>query len=155
MPAARPGRDTPPPIAVVTGSAELDPASRLFTDTRCRRSCSPWPGAPRRPASELAAAGGDVVVLDRLTPDSLLGELARRGLHRVLCEGGPALFGELIAADAVDELCLTVAPLLAGARPAGSPRAGRGRHRARWSWPASCRRTACCCCATAAIGPIG
>jgi len=32
----------------------------------------------------------------------------------VLCEGGPTLFGELIAADAVDELCLTVAPLLLG-----------------------------------------
>ena len=26
-------RDTPPPIAVVTGSADLDPASRLFTET--------------------------------------------------------------------------------------------------------------------------
>jgi riboflavin biosynthesis pyrimidine reductase len=32
----------------------------------------------------------------------------------VLCEGGPSLHGALIAADAVDELCLTVAPLLAG-----------------------------------------
>ncbi len=32
----------------------------------------------------------------------------------MLCEGGPSLFGALIAADAVDELCLTVAPLLAG-----------------------------------------
>ena len=27
------GRATPPPIAVVTGSADLDPESRLFTDT--------------------------------------------------------------------------------------------------------------------------
>jgi 5-amino-6-(5-phosphoribosylamino)uracil reductase len=76
----------------------------------------------------LAAAGGDVVVLERLTPDLLLGELARRGLHRVLCEGGPSLFGTLIAADAVDELCLTLAPMLAGGSagriargPAGTP----------------------------------
>jgi riboflavin biosynthesis pyrimidine reductase len=44
----------------------------------------------------------------------LLRELAARGLHRVLCEGGPALHGALIAADAVDELCLTLSPLLAG-----------------------------------------
>ena len=35
-----------------------------------------------------------MVVLDRLTPDALLAELARRGLHRVLCEGGPSLFGD-------------------------------------------------------------
>ena len=31
------------------------------------------------------------------------------------CEGGPTLFGDLIAAGLVDQLCLTVAPLLAGA----------------------------------------
>jgi 5-amino-6-(5-phosphoribosylamino)uracil reductase len=59
-----------------------------------------------------------VVVLERLTPDVVLAELARRGLHRVLCEGGPNLFGRLLAADAVDELCLSVAPLLVGG-PAG------------------------------------
>ena len=86
------------------------------------------PTAPADQLGRLAAAGADVVVLDRLTPDQLLGELARRGLHRVLCEGGPGLFGALIAADAVDELCLTVAPLLAGGSagrisrgPAGTP----------------------------------
>jgi riboflavin biosynthesis pyrimidine reductase len=48
------------------------------------------------------------------TPDLVLAGLACRGLHRVHCEGGPALFGELVAADAIDELCLTVAPLLVG-----------------------------------------
>ena len=99
---------------MVTGSAELDPASRLFTDTAVPPIVLTLPTAPADRRERLAAAGGDVVVLDRLTPDALLGELARRGLHRVLCEGGPSLFGALIAADAVDELCLTVAPLLAG-----------------------------------------
>jgi riboflavin biosynthesis pyrimidine reductase len=44
-------------------------------------------------------------------------ELHRRGLRQLLCEGGPALFGALTAADLVDELCLTVAPLLAGPGP--------------------------------------
>ena len=110
------------------------------------------PTAPAERRDRLAAAGGDVVVLDRLTPDALLGELARRGLHRVLCEGGPSLHGALIAADAVDELCLTVAPLLAGGTagriargPAGAaPRpADPGRDPARGRAP--------CCCATAAL----
>jgi 5-amino-6-(5-phosphoribosylamino)uracil reductase len=108
------GRETPPPIAVVTGSADLDPGSRLFTDTTVAPIVLTLAAAPQERRDRLAAAGGDVVVLERLTPDALLGELARRGLDRVLCEGGPSLFGNLIAADAVDELCLTVAPLLTG-----------------------------------------
>ncbi len=32
----------------------------------------------------------------------------------MICEGGPHLFGWLLAARLVDDLCLTVAPLLAG-----------------------------------------
>ena len=108
------GTDTPPPIAVITGSAGLAPDSRLFTDTRVPPIILTLASAPKGRRDRLAAAGGDVVVLDRLTPDLVLAELARRGLHRVLCEGGPTLLGELVAADAVDELCLTVAPLLIG-----------------------------------------
>jgi len=122
------GRDLPPPIAVVTGSADLDPGSRLFTDTKVAPIVLTVASAPAERRERLAAAGADVVVLDRLTPDALLGELGARGLHRVLCEGGPGLFGDLLAADAVDELCLTLSPLLAGgdagriARgPAGTP----------------------------------
>ncbi|MGH3565615.1 MAG: pyrimidine reductase family protein [Pseudonocardia sp.] len=108
------GRDTPPPIAVITGSAQLNPGSRLFTDTHVPPLVLTLDSTPADRRDELAAAGADVVALERLTPDLVLGELARRGLHRVLCEGGPWLHGELQAADAVDELCLTVAPLLVG-----------------------------------------
>jgi riboflavin biosynthesis pyrimidine reductase len=49
---------------------------------------------------------------------AVLGTFAERGWNRVLCEGGPSLHGELVRLDLVDELCLTVAPLLAGG-PAG------------------------------------
>ncbi|MDQ4118412.1 MAG: dihydrofolate reductase family protein, partial [Actinomycetota bacterium] len=55
-----------------------------------------------------------VVVLDDLGARSLLGELERRGLRRVVCEGGPRLLGALLDDDAVDELCLTLSPLLVG-----------------------------------------
>lgn len=44
----------------------------------------------------------------------LLDLLARRGLTRVLTEGGPSLFGSLMAAGVVDELCLTITPMTAG-----------------------------------------
>jgi riboflavin biosynthesis pyrimidine reductase len=39
-------------------------------------------------------------------------QLAERGLKQVLCEGGPTLFGTILAADRADELCLTVSPVL-------------------------------------------
>ena len=118
------GWSTPPPIAVVTGSADLDPAAPLLTDTRVAPIVLTGTAAPRYRRDALRAAGADVVVLDPLTPEAMLGELARRGLHRVLCEGGPRLFGELVVADLVDELCLTVAPLLVGGK-AGRIAAGR------------------------------
>lgn len=123
------GRDLPPPIAVVTGSADLDPAARLFTDTRVPPIVLTTADAPADRRGRLADAGADVALLDDLEPASLLAELERRGLRRVLCEGGPSLFGALVGADAVDELCLTIAPLLvAGAAgriatgPDGTPR---------------------------------
>ncbi|MEJ3654151.1 pyrimidine reductase family protein [Actinomycetes bacterium KLBMP 9759] len=108
------GRPTPPPIAVITGSADLDPGSRLFTDTKVAPIVLTLPTAPAERLEQLASAGADVAVLERLTPDALLAELAARGLYRVLCEGGPGVHGQFIAADAVDELCLSVAPLLSG-----------------------------------------
>jgi 5-amino-6-(5-phosphoribosylamino)uracil reductase len=108
------GTSTPPPIAVVTGSADLDPASSLFTDTRVPPIVLTGTSAPQERLKALTAAGATVVVLDPLTPAAVVGELDRQGLHRVLCEGGPRLFGDLIADDLVDELCLTVAPVLAG-----------------------------------------
>lgn len=113
-----PGAAAPPPIAVVTGSAALDPGARLFTDTLTPPIVLTTAAAPRERRDAIAAAGGDVVVLDDLEPSSLLGELDRRGLRHVVCEGGPTLLGALLGADAVDELCLTLSPVLV-AGPAG------------------------------------
>jgi len=39
--------------------------------------------------------------------------LAANGMNRVLCEGGPSLHGRLIEQDLVDELCLSIAPVMA------------------------------------------
>ena len=41
----------------------------------------------------------------------------------VLCEGGPTLNGQLVATGAFDELCLSLAPLMAGGT---SPRLAQG-----------------------------
>jgi riboflavin biosynthesis pyrimidine reductase len=59
-----------------------------------------------------------VVLGDRLfvRDDAIeaVAELRERGCRRILCEGGPTLFGSLLAEDLVDELFVTVSPLLAG-----------------------------------------
>lgn len=113
----------PPPVAVVTGSAALDPAAALFTDTVTAPIVLTTAAAPPDRREALRAAGAEVAVLPDLAPGTLLGTLARRGLHAVLCEGGPTLLGALVAADAVDELRLTLVPVLLGG-PAGRIAAG-------------------------------
>ena len=40
--------------------------------------------------------------------------LAELGRRVVLCEGGPTWLGELVAADRLDELCLSISPLMGG-----------------------------------------
>jgi len=43
-----------------------------------------------------------------------LAAVRARGHRRILSEAGPTLFGSLLAADAVDELFLTLSPVVAG-----------------------------------------
>jgi riboflavin biosynthesis pyrimidine reductase len=55
---------------------------------------------------------------DRVDLAVLKRELAARGLTQLLCEGGPRLLRDLLAAGVVDELCATIVPrLVAGERP--------------------------------------
>ncbi len=105
-----------PPIAVVTASAALDPAARLFTDTTRPPIIVTTAAAPADRKRALADTGAEVIEAGEtsVTAAGINAVLAERGLLRVLCEGGPSLFGDLIVAGAVDELCLTVSPLLIG-----------------------------------------
>lgn len=58
----------------------------------------------------------DTVVLGEEQVDlrALVDALHARGWTNLLCEGGPSLLGDLLMAGLVDELCLTVVPLLVG-----------------------------------------
>ncbi|MEV7041850.1 pyrimidine reductase family protein [Amycolatopsis sp. NPDC051061] len=116
------GFETVPPIAVVTRTADLDPSSRLFTETVVPPIVVTTETAP---TGALEAAGAEVLRAgeDDVDVERALDLLAARGLRRIACEGGPGLFAQLIAADRVDQLCLTVAPLLVGG-PAGRIAAG-------------------------------
>jgi riboflavin biosynthesis pyrimidine reductase len=119
----RPDGTAGPRLAVVTRSGRLDPGARLFSGGHpIVVTCAACP-ADRRDAlagvAEVVVAGDDDVDLA-----GALGALADRSAGVVLCEGGPSLNADLIAADLVDEWCLTLAPVLAAgesARAASGP----------------------------------
>ena len=52
--------------------------------------------------------------LAEATPAAALADLRARGVRALLSEGGPTLFHGLLEAGLVDELFLTVTPLLTG-----------------------------------------
>ena len=56
----------------MTGTADLDPASRLFTDTVVPPLILTVESAPAPRRAALTEAGGEVVALPRLTPDLVL-----------------------------------------------------------------------------------
>lgn len=110
----RRGQTPFPRIAVVSRSLDLDASSSLFVE------------APERPLVITAAdtsvpdalssvaevhEAGDATRVDLAAALALLGQLGHR---LVLCEGGPTLNGQLIAAGLVDEVDLTLSPLLVG-----------------------------------------
>lgn len=119
------GQAPVPPIAVVTGSGRIAADSRLFAGAVAPLVVTSA-AAPAERLAPLAEAGAEIVRAGEtaVDPHALIAALGARGLTRVLCEGGPHLFGALIAADLVDELCVTTSPHLVagtGARMAASP----------------------------------
>ena len=125
-----------PAMVVVSGSLDLDPEQLIFSDAPVRPLVITHAAAPAARRAQIAKRAEVITVgAERVDLAAMVAELHDRGLTQLLCEGGPHLFGALIAADLVDELCLTVSPLLAGgaagriaAGPDGPPRELSLRH---------------------------
>ena len=113
----RDGRTPSAPIAVITRALGLDLASALLAGAppHARTIVITTEAAPaeRRAA---AARTAEVIVAGEAMVDvkAALDALAARGYQRVLCEGGPHLLAQVAGEDLLDELCLTLSPLLAG-----------------------------------------
>ncbi len=122
----QPGR---PPIVVVSRSIEFDWDTPLFTDAESRPTLLA-PAGTHPDRLERAARAADVVTSGDQGVDlaDALSQLKRdRGVDVLLCEGGPTLNTQLLSAGLIDELCLTVAPLLiGGAQPRGIFAPGSG-----------------------------
>jgi len=129
----RAGRPPTPPIAVVSARLDLDPAAPLLAGAppHARTIVITTAEAPARRRAELARHA-DIIVAGDKTVDlkAAVSALADRGYRHVLAEGGPHLLAQLVEAGLMDELCLTIGPLMAGpgagrivagARPTASP----------------------------------
>ncbi|MGI5458867.1 pyrimidine reductase family protein [Streptomyces sp. CA-249302] len=114
-------------IAVVTASLDLDFALPLFTSplvptlVLTGAAAAPDRVAVAEKAGARVVIAGDGMGVDPARAVQALGEL---GHTRLLTEGGPRLLGQMIAAGVLDELCLTLAPMLTAGdaqRIAGGP----------------------------------
>jgi riboflavin biosynthesis pyrimidine reductase len=112
------GQPPLPRIAITTRSMHVDWSSRLFGDPDspaglplviCPASTPPELRAPAERVAELLPAGEGGVDFT-----AALKALGDRGVRLVLCEGGPTLNGQLLSAGLVDEVCLTLSPVLVG-----------------------------------------
>lgn len=109
------GRSAEPLACLVSRSGQLPAEIPLFAEPEARIVVF----APAAAATALAgtAAAVEHVVLrpEELTPAEVTRRLrADFGVETLLCEGGPTLFASLLADGVVDELFLTLAPVLAG-----------------------------------------
>jgi riboflavin biosynthesis pyrimidine reductase len=115
------GPDSPTPIAVVSRRLDIPerlqcPGVTVVTTT----------DADAELIAALRDTGVDVLTHGEISVDwrGVLGAFAARGWRKINCEGGPHLHGELVSHGLVDDLCLTIAPVLAAG---DAPRIAHGR----------------------------
>lgn len=104
------GLDECPHLVVVTRSLALEPDMRVFSNPERRVTVLTVEDAPTDRIDALSEVA-DVVRLPETGPDDLLHYM--RMAKVVLCEGGPSLMGQLVSSGLVDEISLTISPLLA------------------------------------------
>lgn len=107
------GRPAHPVVATISRRLDLPVGDApIFSEPGVPISAFAEAGAePAQPPA--VAAQLEVVALPApITMRAVLDALRRRGVHGVLCEGGPSLLRRLVAEGLLDDLCLTVSPLL-------------------------------------------
>lgn len=102
------------PVLIAAGNPPAENVARL-TQAACEVfSC----GEKQHPHSGSLSEGVDLL--------ALLDELGRRRMTNVLVEGGSTLLGSLFDAEAIDEVCVFIAPKVIGGKNAPSPIGGAG-----------------------------
>lgn len=111
------GQAARPRLAISSATLRIGPESRVFDDPSNRPVIITSSEAPAARVEQLKAHA-DLLVAgqgQRVDIGLALRRLrAEHGVRVVLCEGGPTLNGSLVACDAIDELCISLSPVLAG-----------------------------------------
>lgn len=117
----RRGQADAPVLVIVSGSLDLPWDEELFSGSDVTPIVVTGQAASK---AALARAEEHAAVIqlddDRVSAAALVSALRVRGLHRIVCEGGPGLLSSFAAEDQIDEVCLTVAP----SQPTLNPGAG-------------------------------
>ena len=139
--AARAGRGQPehPTGVTLTASGDLDPRARFFADAvphpgpgpaRIVYCAAPAAAGARRRLdglAEVVAVGDGAAPGGRPALAAVLADLSRRGVRRLMVEGGADLSRQFLTGGLADELQLVIAPFFVG--DPGAPRfAGPGRY---------------------------
>jgi riboflavin biosynthesis pyrimidine reductase len=107
------GQPSAPRMVVVSQRLQLDFDSKYFSEaleTPIVVTCEAAPAdrvLAARKVAEVVIAGDGVV-----SPTVMVDALVALGYRRLLCEGGPTLLATVAADGVLDELCLTIAPML-------------------------------------------
>ena len=113
----RRGQEELPLLAVASSQCDFDPSSSVWKGSRRNRLYTTSAAAPGRLDAMREVADLRVEESDEgpfVMPETIVSDLASDGLEVVLIEGGPTLNAHFARADLVDELCLTLSPLLVG-----------------------------------------
>ena len=104
-----------PRLVIVSGSLEMPWSEPVFSESTLPplilTGTNPDPAALARvpETCEVVTLAGDTVNVA-----AVLDAMEERGLRRIVCEGGPTLLHELVAAGLLDEADITVSPVFTG-----------------------------------------
>jgi riboflavin biosynthesis pyrimidine reductase len=103
------GLEEVPHLVVATRSLALDPDMRVFSNPKRRVTILTGDNPPVERAEALAEVA-DVVRLQGTSPSDFVHYM--RLARVILVEGGPGMMGQFVADGLVDELALTLAPMM-------------------------------------------
>lgn len=108
------GRAASPAKVTVTASGDLPPESSFFTAGDVEKLVYCPRDAAAVIGDRLGSAATVIGLGSRVTMGSVAGDLAARGVRRLMVEGGGRLLTQFIADDLADELQLVIAPFFVG-----------------------------------------
>jgi riboflavin biosynthesis pyrimidine reductase len=102
-----------PPVAVLTATCRLDWRLPFFAAAEQRPLIITVSGADSSDRAEAAKVADVIVAGDhQVDLSAALDALGERGHRNILAEGGPHVLAQLASAEVLDELCLTLSPML-------------------------------------------